>query len=175
MLYSHRPIEISIVVNGQGIHKLLGQAIPCKAGDIYIVNSNVPHRYFTAEPGKDLTVRRILFDPADWLEKEAAQVTSAHYCCGVFSENPIASYAMLTQRMQERVLSLFDSLTIETIERKSEWRDAVKSYLSLIMIAVKRYVNTAIKSIPQTSSASWTPISAVLSLVNENYGDRNTI
>ncbi len=173
MLYSHRPIEISVVVDGIGMHRVLGQAIPCKAGDAYIVNSNVPHRYFATEAGKGLTVQRLMFDPKDWFEGELAQPTSPHFCCGVFSQNPITAYAMLTQRMLERILSLCNTMAIELIEKKSEWRNAVKSYLSLIMITLGRYINTAIKNIPNTDSADWTPVSAIIASVSENYGDPN--
>lgn len=173
MLYSHVPIEISIVVSGYGIHKVLGQAIPCKAGDIYVLNSNVPHRYFAAEDGKDITVRRILFDPKDWFEEDMAQAASPNFCYGVFSENPIVAYAMLTQRLMDKLQSLCDAAAIEILEKKSEWRNAVKAYLSLIMISLKRYVNTAIKNIPNTDPAIWDPVSAVIALVNENYGDPN--
>ena len=173
MLYSHRPIEISIVVSGCGIHKVLGQAIPCKAGDIYVLNSNVPHRYFASENGESITVRRLLFDPKDWFDEEIAQATSPHFCYGVFLENPIAAYAMLTQRLLGKILSLCDAVAIEALEKKSEWHNAVKSYLSLIMISLRRYVNTAIKTIPNTDPAIWNPVSAVIALVNENYGDSN--
>ncbi len=171
MLYSHKLIEISIVVNGHGIHKVLGQAIPCKTGDIYVLNSNVPHRYFAAEDGEGIAVRRLLFDPKDWFDEDIAQATSSQFCYGVFWENSIAAYAMLTQRVLDRILSLCDAVAIETLEQKSEWRDATKSYLSLIMISLRRYVNTAIKNIPHTDPAVWNPVSAVIALVNENYGD----
>lgn len=173
MLYSHMPVEISMVVDGQGIHKVLGQTIPCNVGDVYILNSNVPHRYFAAEEGKSLTVRRLLFDPKDWFDGEIAQSSSPQFCHGIFLKTPIAAYAMLTQKMFGRIVSLCDSLEIEVIEKKSEWRNAVKSYLSLIMIALGRYVNTAIKNIPNTDLAAWNPVSAVISSVAENYGDCN--
>jgi len=173
MLYSHRPIEISIIVSGVGIHKVLGQAIPCKAGDIYIVNANVPHRYFAADKNAGLTVRRLLFDPKDWFEGEAAVATSPRFCYGLFSENPITVCAMLTNQVRDRILSLCDALKIEMLEKKSEWQNALKADLSLIMIVLKRYVNTSVKNIPSTDHATWNPVSAAIALVNENYGDVN--
>ncbi len=171
MLYSHKPIEISIVVNGHGVHKVLGQAIPCKAGDIYVLNSNVPHRYFAAEAGESITVRRLLFDAEDWFDGEHAQATSPAFCYGVFSENPMTVYAMLTQEKMDRILSLWDASAIEVHEKKSEWRNAVKAHLSLIMITLRRYVDTAIKNISDSDPTAWNPVLALIALVNENYGD----
>lgn len=171
MLYSHRYIEISMVVDGNGIHRVLGQVIPCSVGDIYIINSNVPHRYFASEEGAPLTVRRLLFDPKDWLDDDLSDATSPNFCYGLFSENPITVYAMLTNQVMNKIVSLCDSLTIEMLEKKSEWRDSLRSYLSLIMIALKRYVNTSLKNIPHTDPSVWNPVSAAIALVNENYGD----
>ena len=69
-LYSHKAIEISMVVGGNGVHRVLGQAIPCRVGDIYILNSGIPHIYFAAEDGEALIVRRLLFEPKDWFDGE---------------------------------------------------------------------------------------------------------
>jgi len=173
MLYSHQHIEISIVIAGHGIHKILGQSIPCKAGDLYILNSNVSHRYFAAEAGNTVTVKRLLFDPKNWFDEDTAQATSPAFCYGVFSENPITAYAMLTQEELDRILSLCDALAIEIDQKKSEWRNAAKAHLSLVMITLKRYVDTAIKNISKSDSAAWNPVFAVIALVKENYGDPN--
>ena len=111
-LYTHRVIEISMVASGNGIHRVFNQAIPCKVGDIYILNANVPHRYFAAERGERLTVRRLLFDPKDWFDRDIALPTGSRFCYGVFSENSMAAYAMLTQRVLERIESLCDEVAM---------------------------------------------------------------
>ena len=172
-LYSHRSVEISMVVGGSGIHRVLGQATPCKVGDIYILNSGIPHRYFAAEDGASLTVRRLLFDPHEWFDGEMVQPSSPGFCYGVFSENAISAYAMLTQGVLENIMSLCDSIAIELLEKKSEWRSAVKAHLSLLMISLGRYVNRSIKNIPNADPAEWNSIAAVLAMVKENYGDSN--
>ena len=173
MLYSHKPIEISIVVSGSGIHQVLSKAIPCKAGDIYIVNSNVPHRYFASEEGEGVAVRRLLFEPEDWFYGEYAMTSSPNFCYGLFSENPISVYAMLTNQVMQKILLLCDGLETEILEKKNEWQSALKANLSLILITLKRYVNTSLKNTPITDPVTWNPISAAIALVNENYGDAN--
>lgn len=170
-MYSQRAIEIGIVIGGRGIHRALGMAVPCKVGDVYILNTNVPHRYFAAEDGESLTVRRLLFDPNKWFDGDVAQPASAAFCYGVFLDNPTTAYAMLTQKALENITNLYDALTTELVERKKGWLSAVRSYLSLIMITLGRYADTAIKNIPKTDFAVWSPVSAVIALVTENYGD----
>lgn len=172
-LYSHRAVEISMVVGGSGIHRVLGQGIPCKTGDIYILNSNIPHRYFVSGEGEELKVRRLLFKPEDWFDGDYAQTGSCSFCYGVFSENPIVGCAMLTQRVLDKIMLLCDTMAIELLEKKREWRAAVKAYLSLVLIELGRYVNSAIKSIPDTDPVAWNPVSAAIAAVNENYSDHN--
>ena len=172
-LYSHKSIEISMVVGGSGIHRVLGQAIPCRVGDIYILNSSIPHRYFAAEDGESLIVRRLLFEPKDWFAGEVSVPTSSRFCFGVFSENSVSAYAMLTQRVLEKINSLCDMITIEALEKKSEWRAAIKADLSLVLITIGRYVNRAIKNIPAADPDEWSSVSAVLAIIKENYGDPN--
>ena len=170
-LRSHGGIEISIVTGGAGVHRILNQVIPCKEGDLYVLNSNIPHRYYAAEEGERLTVRHMLFDPKELFEGEVAQSASPRFCHGVFSDNAITAYAMLTSRTQEKIESLFDAIAIESVEHKSEWQDAVRANLSLILIMLGRYVNRAIKNIPSADQTEWNSVSAAILSVTENYSD----
>ena len=173
-LYSHRGIEISMIVGGAGIHRVMEQAIPCKVGDIYILNTNIPHRYYTAEEGTSLVVRRILFHPTEWLNGSYGDPSKGEYCYGVFAENATASYAVLTRQAFDKITSLCDLLTVELLEKKGEWRMAVRAYLSLIMIFFTRYVNRAIKNVPsETTPTEWNQISFVTRAIAERYGDEN--
>lgn len=171
-LYSHKGIEISMVIGGGGLHRVMEQAIPCKTGDIYILNANIPHRYYTLEEGTPLVVRRILFTPKDWLEGELGDIAQPNYCYGIFKENATASYAVLTRGAFEKMQSLCDFLTVELLEKKGEWHHAVSAYLSLILITYARYVNRAIKNIRSDStSTEWSQISLITRVIAERYGD----
>ena len=173
-LYSHKGIEISMVIGGSGMHRVMEQAIPCKVGDIYILNANIPHRYYTADDGTTLAVRRILFMPKDWLGSAMNDAAEPNYCYGIFKDNATASYAVLTRGAFEKMQSLCDFLTVELLEKKGEWRHAVSAYLALILITYSRYVNRAIKNIRSYStSIEWNQISLVTRAVAEQYGDEN--
>ena len=60
-LQTRESIEIGMVESGNGIHLVLDQAIPCKAGDIFVTPPNIPHRYFLENEGEHLTVRLLNF------------------------------------------------------------------------------------------------------------------
>ncbi len=170
-LYAHKFVEISMVVSGYGVHQIAGQAAPCKAGDIYVLNRNVPHRFFAAEEGEPPRIRRLLFLPRDWFDESVEQDQSEHYCYGVFAEHNAMAYAMLTEGTAEQITSLYDAIAIELSERQREWRGAVRAHLTMILIILGRYVNRAIKRTSGFESATWNPVSAILTVMAENYGD----
>ena len=170
-LYAHKFVEISMVVSGIGIHQIAGRAIPCKAGDIYVLNRNVPHCFFATEDGEPPCIRRLLFSPRDWFNEAVEQDQSEHYCYGVFAEHTAMAYAMLTEGTAEQITTLYDAIAVELSERQREWRGAVRAHLAMILIVLGRYVNRAIKRASGSESAAWNPISAILTVMAENYGD----
>jgi len=170
-LYSHEIIEIDLVIAGNGVHRVLNQAIPCKVGDIYITYSDTPHAFFAAEDGDKLTVRRMWFDPADWFEGELSAPSSPRFCYGVFSDSALTAYAMLTDRTQNEINGLLNAITREISEKKNEWRDAIRSYLTTLLITFGRYVGDAIKSIPSFKPKEWGAVSTAIRTVMENFGD----
>ena len=175
-LYAHPYVEISLVASGCGVHRVAGQAIPCKAGDIYILNHNVPHRFFAAEEGEPPEIRRILFSPKDWFDEAAGRNHGEHYCYGVFTENNAMAYAMLTDETAEQVAWIYDAVSREFSDKPREWRGAVGAHLTLLLVLLGRYVNRAItrranKSLSGTDALAWNPVSAILTVMAENYGD----
>lgn len=170
-LYSHEIIEIDLVVAGIGVHRVLNQAIPCKAGDIYITYSDTPHGFFASESGDTLTVRRLWFDPVDWFEGELSTPTSTRFCYGVFSDSALTAYAMLTNRTQNEINGLFNAITCEINEKRTEWREATKAHLANLLITVSRYVGDAIKAIPSFKPKEWGVVSAAIRAVMEHFGD----
>ncbi|MBE6542094.1 MAG: helix-turn-helix domain-containing protein [Ruminococcaceae bacterium] len=169
-LYSHDVPEISIVTSGSGIHQILGQAIPCKEGDIYIINSDVPHGYFTSE-GAEMTVRHLLFDANDWFENSISDPEDPRYCYGVFNDSTLTAYAMPTLKSQNLLIGLLDSIETEITDKPHEWHESVKSLLSLILITVGRYVNGAVKNMISTKPKEWGVVSSAIQIVLLNFED----
>ena len=48
-LHFHEFVEISIVVEGSGVHCIWNKVLECRKGDIYILNVGVPHEYFAKD------------------------------------------------------------------------------------------------------------------------------
>ena len=170
-LQSIDKIEIGLVVSGSGIFRMLGQSIPCSTGDMYILNANVPHGYFMTVPGEQLRVRRLIFSPGKWFDEELAISGEQRFCYGVFSENVLAAYAMLTPAIQEKVEAFCDMIAIELSEWRVDWQSAVQANLALLFITLSRYVNCAIKNMPSAKEKDWGAVASAMFYVNEHFAD----
>ena len=141
--------EIELIVEGDGVHYIDGNWVPCKAGDIYFVCEGVPHRYFSARSEEPLVIRKLIFTLKDWLKGDAAVLDSKHYCYGVFDEGAHVAYAMLNSSMRERVTSIFDAIEWELEDKESEWKAIVRTYLVQLFAFLARYLGNSIKNAPK--------------------------
>ncbi len=164
-------IEVDVITDGQGIHCVLGQDIPCKVGDVFVTAPGISHGYFCEGAGENLSVRRIAFDSACWLDARVSTVGKPDYCHGVFRESTVVACAVLVASQLERVYAMYDAIESETTERGHEWRSAVRGYLSILLISISRCLDRAIKNVSIASPAEWDTVLSVIRSVEENYGD----
>ena len=163
--------EISLVVRGVGVHCIRDRAIPCKAGDLYLIAPDVPHGYAAIEEGEAPEVRRLFFDPTDWFDGATVTVGTPDYCYGAFCESPAMAYAMLTADTEYRLLSLMDAIKEESDSDFYAWRDAIRAHLSLLLITVARYVRHAIKTTDTLPQKEWSIVSSAVLSMTERFGE----
>ena len=60
-------IEISVVIEGSGLHSLLSETSECQAGDMYILSSEVSHKYVDKSKDEKMTGVTLLFDSSSML------------------------------------------------------------------------------------------------------------
>jgi len=164
-------IEISIVTEGYGFHRVFDSVIPCKEGDVYVILPNVPHAYFAPEEGGSLTVRRIRFCLEEWFTDEVAQPDSVRFCYGVFGDNAHIAYAMLSSETRNDVYTICSLIENEIQDKSHEWRECVRSHLSVLLITIGRYVNKAIKNISPMPHKEWGIVCSAIQYVSEHIGD----
>ena len=170
-LHVHDFVEVSIVTAGRGIHRTPDGCAECGAGDTYVIGAGVPHAYFAAEDGERPTVCNLVFDPAELFEGEAADPDSPRYCYGLFREDPLTVYVMLTSRTLEDVERTVTRMEKELSRRRAEWEMAVKSYLVNILIMMGRYASQRENSPSATRPKERLVAMEVMRAVMERYGD----
>ena len=171
-LHLHDFVEVSIVMAGRGIHRTYDECAECSAGDTFIIRAGVPHAYFAAEDGECPTVCNLVFDPADLFEGEAADPNHPRYCYGIFREDPLTVYVMLTSRTLEDVDKTLTRMEKELDRRRTEWEMAVKSYLINLLITMGRYASHREQSEDTPRPKERLLVLSVIRAVMARYGER---
>ena len=161
---------VDLIVEGNGVHVIDGNAIPCKANDIYILSPNIIHSYSVTDGVEHMLIRRIVLNLDDWFRAEAATPGNKHYCYGLFNDGSRVSYAMLNSNMMERISFIFDSLEAELVDREREWKSIVRTYIIQLFTFVSRYVNSSVKNLPEKSKDYDTVIQAA-DIIKREYGN----
>lgn len=167
---ANKYVEISLVVEGGGIHRIFNEALECRAGDIYIINSGVPHEYYAKSENECPEVYTLLFDAKELLQGECGDSESTEFCYGVFRDNLPVSYSMLNSEVFGEVSHIFRLISSELTEKKLEWLSAVKAHLVLLLITLGRYVNLA-DTVDSVHPKQWGIISAAMREVLEHFSE----
>ena len=171
-LHIHDFVEVSIVLSGRGIHRTLDGCAECGAGDTYVIGAGVPHAYFATEDGDRPTVCNLVFDPSDIFEGEAADPKHLRYCYGLFREDPLSVYVMLTPRTLEDVERTIVRMEKELSRRYSEWEMAVRSYLTTLLILIGRYTSQRKQPVAAPRPRERLLAMEVMRRVMERYSDQ---
>ena len=168
LLRTHGYFEISMIVAGNGIHLVLDKAIPCKEGDIFITPPNIPHRYLLESFKDKMSIRQIRFCDDNLIGDGSM---ASERCYGMFSDGSITAYAMLNSLMREKAGLLFDAIETEMSEKRSSWKEAAMSNLSLLLINVARYIDSSIKNDSSISNAEWNIALSAIEIVKTSFNN----
>ena len=170
-LHQHQFIEISCVIGGRGIHRIWNEAYPIAAGDLYVLNTAVPHGYFADDAGEPPLICNLLFDPADLFGEEINEIGGASYLFGLFSGNNFAVHLSLKPKQLDIFLQTCEEIERENREEAIGWQEAVRARLTLLLVAIKRMSDEE-RSIHSYRTAEESPIAAAaLRMVRDCYAD----
>ena len=165
-------VEISLVTEGNGIHRILNNITECRAGDLYIINGGVAHGYFAKNKAEYPVVISLCFDEKFWFEGAWSDINSPRYCYGVFKNKAPVSYAVLNSQALNEVRNIYHSIENEIIQKRLEWDGAVRSYLTLLLITVGRYINMEDTVQPiHMHPKEWVTVSAAMRQVIDRCAD----
>ena len=174
LLHEHPFIEISYVEKGTGIHTIWRESYPIHPGDVFILNSSVPHGLFSVSDTDPLTVRSLYFDPADLFSDEIVEIGNPQYIYGLFSSNNFVVSLPLKSKSLRNLSQNFDEISLEIEKHKLDWEQVVSFQLALLLLQIKRL---AADSAPQfytchPSSMENTVLTAeVLHLIKTHYAE----
>ena len=171
-LYTNEIFEVDVVTDGNGICQVFGQAIPCKKGDIFIIPSDIPHSCYVAERSDRMQIRRLLFDINDWFSGNAVNIGDSRFCYGIFGSGAVIAYATLNSKMYARVTSYLNEIAVEISEKRKNWEENVRALLSMLFVAVERYIGEADRNSVNLPK-KWHNVGIAVRTVIEDFGDCN--
>ncbi len=163
--------KIVLIEKGSGIHRIFGQSVPCSSGEVYIIAPHTADGFFASDEDNQLSLRYLSFDASDWLGGNYARPEHPDYCYGVFSEGINAAYAKMTARLTAEVLHVFDAIEKEVDSDRFGACDAIGAYLSLLLIALKRCIETSIREIPTIPPKERGIMSGILRTVENRFSE----
>lgn len=163
-------VEISVVVDGSGIHRIMGEANECHAGDMYILGNGIPHGYFAKSNVEKPTVSTIAFNPSDFFDGELADQENSRFCYGVFRDKVPISYALLNTSVMNEFKKSFKFIAEESERRGLEWHESVKAHLTLLLISISRYIDLA-DTVRTEHPKDWVTVSAVMREIFDRCSD----
>ena len=165
-------VEISVVIEGCGIHRIFGDEDECRKGDMFIVSSSIPHGFFASSETEKPTVCTLRFNPYVVFDGEWCNPKSERFCAGVFRDSIPFSYALLNAKALKEFKYYFSLITDEINNKSLEWQTAVKSHLTMLLISACRYIDMA-DTIRKEHPKDWFTVSSAMKIINERCGNED--
>ena len=108
-MHLHNFVEINVITQGTGFHKIYNNRIPVQPGSVFIIPANTPHTYTR---GENLTVKHILIH-SDFFTQYSAQLNACSGFYFLFQKEPylrsIANYSPYLFSLKNKDLETFNA------------------------------------------------------------------
>lgn len=148
VIHTHNFIEITYVISGSGLHIVGDKKYTVTRGDLFIINSDLPHGFFPEEGGNEPpTVYNCVFMP-EFLDLSLFNtgnfeaVTSSFLFKSLFPED-YASNPDLSLRGAEfaEIGNLFEKMYSEYKQQRIGYTEIIRAYLIELIVKIFRYMS----------------------------------
>ena len=173
-LHMHEFIEIFLVVEGNGMHCVWNETSPCQTGDVFIINTGIPHNYFYTDKAHPPVVKNLLVDlDALYGPSVLANEDNPHCLYGIFSKNISAAHFHLNDRQFQQICRLYDDIETEIQEKNHGWLPMAASHLTQMLLSLQRFSKKEQRAVVLCSENSRKIVSEAMRLVTTHYADSN--
>lgn len=160
IMHSHDFLEIAFVISGSGIHKVDEKEYETTRGDIFVINFDVPHGFFTTmasgthgrtvgkvngQPEEPLVVYNCIFLPqfldiSLFSASHFEEITSSFLFKSLVPDNftPMPDLKLSGTRLFE-ISELFEKMYVEYRQMNMGYMDIIRAYLIEIIVKIFRY------------------------------------
>ena len=170
-LQANSKMSIIRLIQGSGQIFIGGKLVPCVESEVFIIPSNVQYNFFVNKSGESLLIHNICFYIEDWFENEIVKEDSENYCFGIFSEGNNVAYAKLTNKTNALINQYSDAIKKELEDFKFNNKYVIKSYLSLILVTISRYISDYEFSSHSSQVREKRIVDIIQNEIEKRYGD----
>lgn len=182
VLHSHKYIEIAFVESGNGIHKIGADSYECQMGDLYIINSDIPHTFIPNE-GEKFIVCNCVFIP-EFFDSSLIGDISFKTLSNVFLFRPFYideanSYFHLriSSENYNKIKNKFNDIYNEYLEQSPGFLELIRAYMIELLIFILRQISNTEDS--QSKKSKNTDVDniitkKILSYIKEHFNDNLT-
>lgn len=176
-VHNHPYVEIAVIVNGVGVHKINGNERTIKKGDVCIINTESLHLFSPIDKENSQNLSILFIDLyAECLYEIGLQSTLLKDIVNMLSFKLYYSKAdansfCLTEEQLKTVTELFNKMSAEmTLDRQGRG-DMLKLYLCIMLIEFLRCYSEADPSRPKTDSSHFALVKSVIDYLSGHYSE----
>ena len=164
MLDSSHRVEICVVIGGSGICRIIGEAIECREGDMFIFGKGIPHGFFVEDERRPPRILSVAFSSEMLEESEEGREALSR----VFKDGMPYSCSVLNSAAMVEICRLIGLIRREIDESKLNFERAARSYLLILLINLERYLDLA-DTLEHERSKEWPLVVSAMGEVMKRY------
>ena len=182
-MHSHNYIEIAFVEDGSGFHQMKDDMKPCGKGDMFLMNSDIKHRFIPDE-GSFLIIRNCIFLPdffdCSLIGNKNFQTLSNKFLFRPFFMEKMNSTVEIhiPESDFKKITGLFEDILSEYETKQSGYLELIRAYMIelLIYILRKLEIDADTKASPFANNKVNEMITKkVLAYIGDHFSDDLTI
>ena len=140
--HTHDFVEIAYVASGTGLHTVNGMSHKTFAGDVFLINYDIPHEFVTT--GEPLTVYNCIFTPAYFnatlnKSRDFFDITDHFLLSNLYSNLPTDYlYASSSGNENQHIFNIYNRLLQEFTAKQIGYRDIMRGYIIELLVIICR-------------------------------------
>lgn len=178
-LHSHSFIEIAFITKGSGIHRVGDMEFPCGQGEIYIINTDVPHQ-FMAHATCELEIYNCIFKPMFFnyalIDSKKFYDITHHFLIKLLDGDAHFESPRITLDPStfKSIYSIYENMLQEYTSKEEGYTEILKAELIKLIILILRTIKKELAP-PNSSSIKNELLEKAITYIHSNYYDQISI
>ncbi len=173
-LHFHEFIEICYVSEGYGFHQIRDEVHECVKGDIYIIDTGVPHCFFKPDGvSSRMTVKNLLFIPEfiyneDYSHHDIIDIYKS-LTVSVLSSDTAAIKVGLNKSQFELIESMYNDIKFETEHNYNDSLAVINAQITIFLIKLVRFLEENRKESISYLYSGTSIVESAVKFISQNY------